>query len=55
MKTTQQIFANLNNALKKRLLPEPTNREPIECTSFSEKYDDVINYSLKDHGYEETV
>ncbi len=52
MKTTQQIFASHNNALKKLLLPEPTNIEPIECTSFSDKYDDVINYSLKEHGYE---
>jgi len=50
MRTTQQIFANLNNALKKRLLPEPTNREPIECTSFSDKYDDVINFNLEQHG-----
>lgn len=50
MKTTQQIFANLNNYLKKRLLPEPTNRELIECDSFSDKHDDVINYSLKEHG-----
>jgi len=55
MKTTQKIFHAYNNALKKRLLPEPTNREPIECTSFSDKCDDIINYSLKDHGYEETV
>lgn len=52
MKTTQQIFANLNNALKKRLLPVPANREPILCDSFSDKYDDVINYSLKEHGYD---
>lgn len=52
MKTTNEIFANLNTSLKKRLLPEPTNREPIECTSFSDKHDDVINYSLKEHGYE---
>jgi len=29
MKTTQQIFANLNNALKKLLFPEPTNREVL--------------------------
>lgn len=29
MKTTQQIFANHNNDLKKRLLPEPTNREVL--------------------------
>lgn len=29
MKTTQQIFTNLNNALKKRLLTEPTNREVL--------------------------
>jgi len=50
MKTTQQIFANLNTRLKKRLLPEPTNREPIICDSFADKYDDVINYGLKDHG-----
>lgn len=48
--TTQQIFHNYNNALKKRLLPEPTNREVIECDSFSDKYDDVINYGLKEHG-----
>ena len=52
MKATNKIFANHNNALKKRLFPEPTNIEPIECDSFSDKYDDVINYSLKDHGYE---
>lgn len=52
MKTTQQIFKSYNNALKKRLLPEPTNRGPIECDSFYDKYDDVINYSLKEHGYE---
>lgn len=55
MKTTQQIFHQYNTLLKKRLLPEPTNREPILCDSFSDKYDDVINYGLKDHGYEETV
>jgi hypothetical protein len=48
--TTQQVFHQYNNSLKKRLLPEPTNREPIECDSFSDKYDDVINYSLKEHG-----
>lgn len=29
MKTAQQIFANLNTRLKKRLLPEPTNREVL--------------------------
>ena len=50
MKTTQQIFAKYNNYLKKRLLPEPTNREPIECTSFYDKYDDVINFNLEQHG-----
>ena len=50
MKTTQQIFANLNNDLKKRLLPEPTNREPILCDSFSDKCDDVINFNLEQHG-----
>lgn len=52
MKNTQQIISDYNNALKKRLLPEPTNREPILCDSFSDKYDDVIKYSLKEHGYE---
>jgi len=53
MKTTEKIFANHNNALKKRLLPEPTNGEPIECDSFSDKYDDVINYNLEQHGLQE--
>ncbi len=48
--TAKVIFEKYNNALKKRLLPEPT--EPIECDSFSDKYDDVINYSLKEHVYE---
>ena len=52
MKTTAKLFHQYNNALKKRLLPEPKNREPIECDSFSDKYDDVINYSLKEHGME---
>lgn len=55
MKPTSKIFQQHNNSLKKRLLPEPTNIEPILCDSFSDKYDDVINYGLKDHGYEETV
>lgn len=50
MKTTNEIFHDYNNAIKKRLLPEPTNREPIECDSFSDKYDDVINFNLKQHG-----
>lgn len=50
MKPTQQIFHENNNALKKRLLPEPKNREPIECDSFSDKYDDVINFNLEQHG-----
>jgi len=50
MKSTNQIFANHNTLLKKRLFTEPTNREPIECTSFSDKYDDVINFNLEQHG-----
>ena len=50
MKNTQQIFANYNNALKKRLLPEPTNREPIECSSFSNVNDDLINFTIEQHG-----
>jgi hypothetical protein len=29
MSTTHQIFANLNTRLKKRLFPEPTNREVL--------------------------
>jgi len=29
MKTTNQIFHAYNNILKKRLLPEPTNREVL--------------------------
>jgi len=29
MKNTQQIFHQYNNAIKKRLLPEPTNREVL--------------------------
>lgn len=47
---TNELFNLYNNALKKRLLPEPTNREPIECDSFSDKYDDVINFNLEQHG-----
>lgn len=47
---TNELFDIYNTRLKNRLLPEPTNREPIECDSFSDKYDDVINYSLKEHG-----
>ena len=29
MKTTNQIISAYNNALKKRFLPEPTNREVL--------------------------
>lgn len=50
MKTTRQLFHAYNNALKKLLFPEQTNREPIECDSFSDKYDDVINFNLEQHG-----
>lgn len=37
MKNTNEIFHNYNNALKKLLLPEPTNRE-------------VLRKIIKDHG-----
>lgn len=29
MKTTKDIFDQYNNSLKKRLLPEPTNRDVL--------------------------
>lgn len=37
MNPTDKLFNNYNNALKKRLLPEPTNRE-------------VLRKIIKDHG-----
>ena len=49
-KNTQQIFHAYNNALKKRLLPEPTNTEQIECDSFSDAKDENFDKPLKDVG-----
>lgn len=44
MKTAEQLFENHNNALKKRLLPEPTNREPIYCNSVTDPNDIAFDY-----------
>jgi hypothetical protein len=41
MKKTQQLFANYNTRLKKRLLPDPTNREVLQC--ITKKYGLCLN------------
>lgn len=46
---TNEIFRNLNRDLMLRLME---SKEPIECDSFSDLNEDVINYSLKEHGYD---
>jgi len=40
-KTTEKIFHNYNIELKKRLLPEPTNREVLQC--ITKKYGLCLN------------
>ena len=47
--TTNQLFKQNNRDLMLRLLE---SKAPIECDSFSDLNEDVINYSLKEHGYE---
>jgi len=42
MKTTNQIFHQYNNALKKRLLQEPT--KPIYCNSVTDPNDIAFEY-----------
>jgi len=41
MKTTKDIFREANTRLKKRLLPEPTNREVLQC--ITKKYGLCLN------------
>ena len=47
--TTQKIFKSYNLQILRGIMEKD---EPTECDSFSDKYDDVINYILKYHGYE---
>lgn len=52
MKTTK-IFQNLNRDLLSRLLHSIDPEFPIECASFSNANDDVINFTLVEHGIKE--
>lgn len=48
--TTQQLFATHN---KKLLTDIMEKDEPVLCDSFSDKYDDVINYTIEENGLQE--
>lgn len=43
----KKLFQTYNLNLLQRLLE---SYEPIDCDSFSDLNEDVINYSLKEHG-----
>ena len=45
----KKLFQTYNRNLLQRLLESD---EPSECDSFSDLNEDVINYSLKEHGYD---
>lgn len=47
---TSKIVENNNRELFSRLLNSIDESEPIECTSFSDANDDVINFTIKQHG-----
>lgn len=49
MKTTN-LFQNLNRDLLSRLLNSIDAEFPIECASFSNANDDVINFTIFEHG-----
>lgn len=49
MKTTK-IFQNLNRDLLSRLLDSIDSELPIECTSFSNANNDIINFTISEHG-----
>lgn len=49
MKTTN-IFQNLNRDLLSRLLDSIDTELPIDCASFSNANDDIINFTLAEHG-----
>lgn len=44
------IFKNLNRDLLSRLLDSIDPELPIDCASFSNANDDVINFTLAEHG-----
>jgi len=46
---TNQIFQTYNRNFLQRLLESD---EPSDCDSFSDLNQDVINYSLSEHGIE---
>lgn len=47
---TNEIFQKHNRELLSRLLNSIDESEPIECTSFSDANQDVINFTIKQHG-----
>lgn len=47
--TTQKTFQSYNLQILQGIIEKD---EPIECDSFSDKYDDVINYTIEQNGYE---